>query len=68
MADAVMKRIHREHVLWIPISLLLSCSVLVSRWGFGPSFAETDDGDKSQEYCNGINPTRLRRLTRRSPG
>jgi hypothetical protein len=35
MADAVMKRNHREHVLSIPISLLLSCSALVSRWGFG---------------------------------
>ena len=66
MADAVMKWIRREHVLSVPISILLSCSALVSRWGFFPSFAETDDDDKSQERCNGINPTRLRRLTRRS--
>ena len=37
MADAVMKRNHREHVLSIPISLLLSCSALVSRWGLAPA-------------------------------
>jgi hypothetical protein len=61
-----MKRIRRDYLLSIPISMLLSWSVLVSRWGFSHSFAETDGDNKSQEYCNGINPTRLRRFTHRS--
>jgi hypothetical protein len=33
MADVVMKRIRREHVLLIPNSMLLSCSALVSKLG-----------------------------------
>jgi hypothetical protein len=57
-----MNRIRREHVLSIPISMLLSCSSLVPRWGFSPSFAETDHDDNSQECCYGINPTRLHRF------
>jgi len=49
LIDAVMKYIHCEHVLSVPISISLSCVALVSKWGFLPNFAETDDGDKSQE-------------------
>ena len=50
LADAVMKQIHCERILTIPISISLSCFALVSQWGFSPNFAETDDGDKSQEH------------------
>src|SRR5712691_7330906 len=32
-----MNRIRREHVLSVPISMLLSCSSLVPRWGFSPA-------------------------------
>jgi hypothetical protein len=66
MAEAVLNRIYRNHIRSVPTSILLSCSALVSRWRFSPSFAETDHDDKSQEYCSGINPTLLRRLNRRS--
>jgi hypothetical protein len=49
LIEAVMKYIHCERILTIPISISLLCLAVVSKWGFSPNFAETDDGDKSQE-------------------
>src|SRR5262249_6635481 len=52
-------KITESAVISILISMLLSRSSFVSRWGPLPSFEETNDENRSQECHNGINPTRL---------